>query len=227
MDTDERILECLQRIESSLSSDEYEISDPITFGGATGNYVIPSPYHTECEWAMISATGVGTLGNAATFAVGSKNSKQPSLSATGTDSFGNIITSSPDNNNALQSYIGAVTATAPTITYGGDNYMPLPSPAFVYLTTTVPASSELLITIQFRRKLDRIIPATPRAKPHTHSHVGSRRAYRTMMEGYAAQYPRDTPYEHQMIPQQDTAMTGRTGLQPTNTRHRGITKNAR
>lgn len=227
MDIDERILECLQRIESTLSSDEYEISDPFTMGGATGNYTIPSPYHTECEWSIISATGIGTLGSAATFAVGSKNPNQSSLSSTGGDSFGSQITSSPDNNNALPAYVGAVTANAPMVTYGGDNYMPLASPAFVYLKTTTPASTELLVTIQFRRKLDRIIPATPRTKPHTHSHVGSRRGYRTMMEGYAAQYPRDTPYEHQMIPQQDTAMTGKTGLQPTNIRHRGITKNGR
>lgn len=220
MDMDERILECLQRIESSLSSDEYEVSDPFTVGGATGNYVIPSPYHTECEWCVISATAVGTVGSAATFAIGSKNPLQPSLSSTGADSFGNQVTSSPDNNNALQSYTGALTANAPMIAYGSANYMPLASPASVYLKTTTPATTELLVTIQFRRKLDRIIPATPRAKPHTHSHVGSRRVGRTMMEGYAAQYPRDAPYEHQPIPSQDTAMTGRTGLQPTTTKHR-------
>lgn len=217
---DERILECLQRIESSLSSDEYEFSDPLTIGGATGNYAVPSPYHTECEWCVISATAVGTLGSAATFAVGSKNPLQPSLSSTGGDSFGSQVTSGPDSNNALQSYVGSLTSNAPMIAYGGDNYMPLASPSFVYLHTSTPASTELLVTIQFRRKLDRVIPATPRAKPHTHSHVGSRRGYRTMMEGYAAQYPRDAPYQHEEIPQQDTAMTGRTGLQPTDTKHR-------
>ena len=192
---DDQILACLQRIESILSSDEYETSDPLTMGGATGNYAIPSPYHTECEWRIISAVGIGTLASTATFAVGSKVPKQPSLSSTGADSFGNQITSGPDNNNALQSFVGAVTATTPFIPYNTD-YMPLPSPAFVYLTTTVPASTELLITIQFRRKLDRVIPEKPRAKPHTHSHVGSRRGYRTMMEGFAAQYTHDTPYEH-------------------------------
>jgi hypothetical protein len=211
-----------------MTNDEYETSDPLTMGGATGKFVIPSPYHTECEWAMISACAIGTLATTATYAVGSKNSGQPSLSATGTDSFGNVITSSPDNNNALQSYVGALTATAPFVTYGGDTYMPLPSPAFVYLTTTVPASTELLITIQFRRKLDRMIPDKPRAKPHTHSHVGSRRGYRTMMEGFSAQYPEEgVPYQHDVIPvSQDTTMgkRGVSPLQPTNIQHKRVGK---
>src|SRR5437879_1846107 len=93
-------------------NDEYETSDPVTIGGATGQYAVPSPWHTECEWAAISATGIGTLASAATFALGSKNPRQPTLSSTGTDSFGSVATSSPDSNNALQSYVGAVTSQA-------------------------------------------------------------------------------------------------------------------
>lgn len=209
-------------------NDEYEVSDPLTIGGATGQYVVPSPYHTECEWAIISATGIGTLASAATFAIGSKNPNQPTLSTTGTDKFGSLGTSGPDNNNALPSYVGAVTSQASFITFGGDNYMPLPSPAFVYLTVTTPATTEILVTLQFRRKLDRVIPDKPRQKPHTHTHVKGRREYRGMVAGFAAQYPEEgIPYEHQQLQPQDTGMARRGvfPLGPTDTSHRGVGRN--
>ncbi len=209
------------------NGDEYEISDPLTIGGATGNYVIPSPYHTECEWAIISACAIGSLASRANYAVGSKNPTQPTLSTTGADSFGSVLTSSPDNNNALQSYVGSLTATAPMMTYGGDNYMPLPSPAFVYVTTACPASSEVLVTIQFRRKLDRVIPEKPRQRPQTHGHVVGRRNVRSMMAGFAAQYPEEGhAYKHQPLPEQDTgvARRGVLPLGPTQVTHRGTAK---
>jgi hypothetical protein len=210
----------------SHDNDEYETSDPLTMGGATGNYVIPSPYHTECEWCIISALAVGTLGSSATYVVGSKNPQQPTLN--GTSAFGGLLTSGMDNSNALPSYPGALTSTAPFVTYGGDNYMPLPSPAYVYATVTSPAATATLITVQFRRKLDRAIPDKPRTKPQTHSRTGSRRGYRTMMEGFASQYPEEgAPYQHEQVPlAQDTAV-GKRGvlpLGPTTITHRGVGK---
>ncbi len=211
-----------------MCSDEYEISDPLTMGGATGQYVVPSPYHTECEWSVISVTGLGTLATPASFALGSKNPKQPALSTTGADTFGSVATSSPDNNNALPSYVGAVSSAAPFVTFGGDNYMPLPSPSYVYLTTTTPATSEVLVTIQFRRKLDRIIPEKPRTKPHTHTHVTSRRQQRTTAQGFDAQYPEEgLAYQHVGLPEQDTgvAKRGVFPLGPTTVTHRQVGKN--
>lgn len=210
----------------SHDNDEYETSDPLTMGGATGSYVIPSPYHTECEWCIISALAVGTLASTGTYAVGSKNPAQPTL--TGSSAFGGLLTSGMDNNNALQSYPGALTAAAPFVTYGGDNYMPLPSPAYVYCTVTAPAATAVLVTVQFRRKLDRVIPDKPRQKPQTHSHTGSRAGRRSMMAGFAAQYPEEgRPYQHEQIPvSQDTAV-GKRGvmpLGPTNITHRGVVK---
>lgn len=200
-------------------SDEYEISDPLTIGGATGQYTARSPYNTECEWSIISVTGLGTLASAATFAIGSKNPAQPALSSTGADSFGKATNS---DSNPLQSYVGSVTSTAPMITYGGDNYMPLPSPANVFATITTPATSELLITLQFRRKLDRPIPERPR-NPATHSHVTGRRDHRTMMAGFAARYPEEgVPYEHHSLqPLTAGEEEERDILRPTNHRHRG------
>jgi hypothetical protein len=212
-------------------TDEYEVSDPLTFGGTSGLYAIPSPYNTECEWCIVSACALGTLGSTATYVVGSKNPAQAKLAANGTDVFGSTA-QGRDNNNALQSYIGALTAQAPFVTYGGDNYMPLPSPSSVYLQTNVPASSEILVTIQFRRKLDRPIPDKPRVKPQTHSHVTGRRDHRTMMEGYAARYPEEgKPYQHQGLPPQDGSEARRgvspmTVLGPTSIKHRG-TSNGR
>ena len=213
------------------SGDEYEISDPLTIGGPTGNYAVPSPYHTECEWAIVSALAVGTLASSGTYAVGSKNNGQPTLLTTGAQSFGSVATSGQDNNNALQSYVGALTATAPFVTYGGDNYMPLSSPTLVFCAITAPASTIVLVTLQFRRKLDRAIPDKPRQKPHTHSHTGSRRGYRTMMQGFAAQYPEEgIQYQHEQIPvTQDTAV-GKRGvfpLGPTTIKHRGTHTNGR
>ena len=318
----QKLLECLERIEEN-TGDQYELSDPYTIGGATGVYSVPSPYHTECEWAIISALGVGTFGfvagvptevsvpasagpttlftgkgtlnsievttagtvaltfqdgagnildtvpaaapvgtlrqpgeafntslvannltttgvvtvtytpvgslaMTATFAVGSKNSGPPKLSATGADLFG-AAAGGADNNNALPNYVGALTQQAPFVTFGGDNFMPLPSPAFVYLQTNTPASTEALVTVVFRRKLLRIIPDRPRQKPHTHTHVQSRRGERTFFGGFEEQYarPGGQPYEHENIPvAQDTAnlRRGVFPLGPTGITHRGVGK---
>lgn len=210
-----------------MSSDEYEVSDPITIGGASGQYMYASPWHTECEWAIISVTGLGTLASTATFVVGTKNPKQPTLSTNGSDSFGNALSSSPDSNNGLPAYVGALTSQAPHVTYGGDNFMPMPSPAFVYLTTTTPATTEVLVTLQFRRKLERVIPNAPRQKPQTHTHAQPRQGARTFTQGFAAQYPQEgKPYEHQPPQEQDTGMARRgvMPLGPTTIKHRGVAK---
>ena len=214
------MLQCLEQIAHSVSSDQYETSDPYTIGGATGNYQVSSPYNTECEWAIVSAMATGTLASAATFALGSKNPKQPTLSSTGADSFGNVATTGRDNNNALPAYVGALTSQASFITYQTE-YLPLPSPSTVYLTTTTPASSEVLVTVIFRRKLDRTIPDKPRQQPQTHTHPQSRRAVRAlaaqspMVAGFANQYPQEgVPYQHEGIPETQDTGVARRGLFP-------------
>ena len=333
-ETMQALLAIMERIEEN-TGDQYELSDPYTIGGATGVYSVPSPYHTECEWAIISALATGTFGfvagslgseeapanfnvpasagpttlmtgggqlqsfvvtaagttnltfqdaagnviatvvqpgtvgqeiqlnadfatslvanNAATtpagianvlksavpatagslamtatFAIGSKNSGPPKLSATGADLFGSGA-GGADNNNALPNYVGALTQQAPFVTFGGDNFMPLPSPAFVYAQTTTPASTEVLLTVVFRRKLLRTIPDKPRQKPHTHTHVQSRRGERTFYSGFEEQYqrPGGPAYEHEIVPvTQDTASLRRGvfPLGPTGITHRGVGK---
>ena len=220
-------LAVLRHIDDTLNRDVYEYSDPITIGGATGNYMYASPWHTECEWSMVSACALGTIASRANFAIGAKLNVQPTLSNTGVDSFGNVITSAPDSNNALQSYIGSLVATAPFMTFDGGNFTPLPSPAFVYLTTATPAATEILVTILMRRKLARYLPEKPRQKAQAHSHPTSRRGTRTMMSGFAAQYPEEgQPYQHEQTESQDTGV-GKRGvfpLGPTDTVHRGVGK---
>jgi len=198
-------------------------------GGATGTYFIPSPYHTECEWALHSVTAIGALASRANFVVGTKNPTPPTLTTNGGDSFGNIVTSGADNNNALQAFVGSLVATAPMIGFDSSLFMPMPSPSYVYATVSTPASTEVLITIMFRRKLDRGIPDKPRQKPQTHTHVRHGQ-YRNMMQGFAAQYPEEgKPYVHQPPEPQDTGMA-RHGvmpmapLAPTQVKHRGMGK---
>lgn len=211
-DTQEQMLACLRSMEETLSSDQYEYSGPYTIGGATGIYAQKTPWNTECEWGIISALAVGTLGSTATYALGSQNPAQPTLSSS--SSFA-LTTASTDTMNSLQSYVGALTSQAPFITYAGDDYVALGPPHYIYLSTNTPNSTAVLVTIQFRRKLIRYIPDIPRPKPHTHM-VPSRRALRSlpaqspMVAGFAAQYPQEgVAYQHQDLPQQDTAVARR------------------
>lgn len=210
------ILQCLQAIEDATLSDQYEISDPFTIGGPSGTYQMVTPWNTECEWAMVSALAVGTLATTATFSIGSKNQQQALL--TGANSFGPIATGGRDNNNALPSFVGALTATAPFVTYQSD-YMPLGSPADIYLVTNTPATTAVFITLLCRRKLVRYIPDKPRQQPHTHTRPQSRMharklaAQSTMVSGFEGQYPEagGPPYEHAIVPSpgQDTGVARR------------------
>lgn len=214
-DVQHQILLCLQQIEASLNSDQYETSDPFTVGGASGNYQISSPWNTECEWAIASALGVGTLASTATFVIGSRNPQLPTLAST--YSFGNITTTGRDASNPLEGYVGALTSQAPLITYDAQ-FMPLPSPATIYLVTSTPATTAVFLTVMFRRKLTRYIPEKPRQHPHTHS-IPSRSQLRrmpaqsTMVAGYEDQYPRPggPAYHHEPVPvvNQDTAVAKR------------------
>jgi len=219
------MLAVLRNIEAILGSDEYETSDPYTIGGASGGYLVQSPYNTECEWVLISGTYLGTMASQGSFTIMSKNPQPPTLSTTGANAFG---AAGNKDSNALQAYVGSLTSQASFITYDSSNWMPLPAPAFVYAQVTSAANSEVLVTVQFRRKLNRYMPAKPRQKAHTHSHVQSRRGYRTMMAGFNSQYPEEgVPYRHEVIPvSQDTAM-GKRGvfpLGPTTVTHRGVAR---
>lgn len=206
----------------------YEMSDPYTVGGATGVYLIPSPYHTECEWVLISGVYVGTMASQGTFVVMSKNPNPPTLSSTGANVFG---LSGNIDSNPLEAYVGSLTSQASFVTFDTSNWMPLASPTNVYAQVTAAASSGVLITVRFRRSLDRVIPEKPRQKPHTHAQQQpGRREHRRMSAGFAAQYPEEgQAYQHIALPPQDTAVAKRGGLPlgPTDITHRGVGKRGR
>lgn len=304
----------LQHILDALESDTYEYSDPFTIGGATGQYQIASPYNTECEWSIVSATAVGTFGfvaptasteesfqeanvpatagnvtlftgagellsavvtaagttnlnftdgagntiatvvqpgtvgqelqfnasfstslvaqkatttpvvtvsvlmagtvgslgtlaSTATYVIGARNSSQPTLSATGADKFS--VFGGKDG-NPLQSYVGALTQQAPCITYQSE-FMPLQGNAGLFLMTNTPSSTEILVTVMFRRRLERYIQEIPQLKPHTHVPLSGRMA-RTFMQGFADDSKRmGVPINPK--PQEDTSLAagGRSG----------------
>jgi len=196
---EDRVLAALSRIAELLDSDEYEISDPLTMGGAAGLYQIRNPYNTECEWSMVSATS-GTT--AASYVVGSKNPIQANLGFANADV---LAPAGYSDNNPLQSYVGSLTTQAPTVTYT-DAYMPLAGNGTVYLRV-VSASGEALITIRFRRKLEKWIPTIqPLPKPSTHTPLSARNA-RTFMQGFRDD---STRMGHPMNPrpQEDTQRSG-------------------
>lgn len=62
---DEAFLACLQRIEARLNSDEYESGGIWTVGGPAGNYLIRSPFNTECEWAVHDINSTNNSSNIA------------------------------------------------------------------------------------------------------------------------------------------------------------------
>lgn len=57
------IVACLHRIETRLSSDEYESGGIYTIGGPVGQYLLRSPFNSECEWTPY---GIYTTPNPAT-----------------------------------------------------------------------------------------------------------------------------------------------------------------
>ncbi len=321
---DDESKQLLQHILDALESDTYEFSDPFTIGGATGNYQIASPYNTEAEWAIVSATGIGTFGfvaptlaaeeteanvnipatagaltvvtgvgqlisavvtaagttnltfqdgagniigtvvqpgavgqeipfynasfntslvankatttpivtvtyllnavnatsgtlpSTASFVIGARNMSQPTLSSTGGDKFS--VFGGKDG-NPLQSYVGALTQQAPFITYQSE-FMPLQGNTGLFLATNTPASTEVLVTLMFRRKLARYIQEIPQIRPHTHVPLSGRIA-RTFMQGWQDDSKRmGVPINPK--PQEDTSIsaggrsgsTGKRGLQP-------------
>jgi hypothetical protein len=66
MCNDEAILQCLQAIEDTLSSDQYEPGPIKTVGGISGSYIVRSPYNTECEWAIAAVVNSGVTFSTAT-----------------------------------------------------------------------------------------------------------------------------------------------------------------
>jgi hypothetical protein len=211
---DEETKTLLEHILYTLESDSYEISDPFTMGGGAGIYQIRNPYNTECEWAIVSATSGTTAGQ---FVVMSKNPTPATLGFAGADSL--ALQSGGMDNNPLNAYVGALTTQAPFVTYQ-EEFMPLAGNGMVFLRVTAAGSNEVLVTIRFRRKLERYIQEIPAQKPHTHVPLSARNA-RTFMQGFRDDSKRmGVPINPK--PDEDTSLiaggrsgsTGKVGLAP-------------
>lgn len=208
-------------------SDEYESGGLWTVGGVGAPgiiFTLRSPFNTECEWNCLSITTTSNSNDS--FAMSSSN---PSILAfaKGLAPAMGALSGGSEANNGFEGILASISFQAPWNM--GDIWLPLGRGAQLYFVSTVANTNNIFYTVAFRRSLVHVIPSPPRQKPQTHTHVQPRRAARTMMEGFAAQqaYPGDNPYQHQDLPEQDTAMARRgvMPLGPTSITHRGVGRN--
>ncbi len=216
---DEETKEILTAILDTLVGHSYEQGGYFTIGGGPGTYVLKSPYNTECEFQIPSVTTSSSTPIG--FAISSAN---PSLLAPTKNSTILGAYAQGGEGNALEGIEGFVQSTT-YVAY--QEWIPLGRNGYIYMNTNVGASDTLLVNIYFRRSLQVYIPDMPRARPHTHTHVQSRRPIRMLhalsqqTSGFAAQYPPtgDGAYQHEPIPESQDIRTLR-GL-PGRVRHYG------
>jgi len=144
----------------SLNSDKYESGGVYTVGGAIGNYVLRSPYNTECEYMVIGSALAAASGNGVVVV----SNNNPSLQLGLSNSFGQILAGGQES-NGFEGLVMPVSATINT-NMAVDYWMPLGRGANIYIYIT---GASCYAYIALRRMLDRYIPMAPRAKPATHS----------------------------------------------------------
>ena len=127
-----------------------------------------------------AAATLGTNPSSAIFVVGARNPSQPTLSTTGADVFSKA---GNKDGNQLSSYVGALTQQAPFITFSPE-WMPLQGNTGIFLNVATPTTTEVLVTLMLRRKLEFLIPTIEARKPHAHTPLSARNA-RTFMAGFA------------------------------------------
>ncbi len=174
---DEETNALLTRILTQLESDEYEYGGYFTVGGPTGTYQVRSPYNTECEYAVVGCGGGGA--GQALVAVNDPSVTLPDNA--GAVSYG--LAGRGDSGNAIPGLLMYIVpdGNCPVAPIWNS----LPQPGNVYIATNMGSGHSLYVTVAFRRKLDRYIPALPRpASPHRN--VQSRRQERTFAQGFEA-----------------------------------------
>lgn len=160
-----------QAILNTLLAERFEYSEPFTAGGATGDYVISSPYNTECEWAIISAAS-GSSGTTGTGSfVLSSHAKQPNLAWAGGDSLG-LASNGRDSSTVLKAYAQQL-GNNQSITFT-PVWVPLLGNAGLYLAITAGANTTLTVTVMFRRLIEKQLPLPPRQTAQGHHRMGGR-----------------------------------------------------
>jgi hypothetical protein len=206
---DDNAVHLLSCILDKLESDEYEAGGIYTIGGPPGQYMLKSPYNTECEYLIVGAYLAATSGNGAV-AISAANPSITQLSLG--QSFGAAAQGSEGSNP----FEGVFLPTSATINslIAVDHWQPLGKGVIIYAQVFTTASYAI---IAMRRKLERYIPEQPRLKPHTHSLPVSRRPMRVLpaespqVAGYHAQYAGgpEGPYQHIVPDNEDPANVGR------------------
>lgn len=169
-DMQHQILACLQRIEAELSSDKYE-QGIYTVGGGSGNYLLPSPYNTECEFSVLAVFNQGANAAGVVYisssnaGIASQTSTPPTVGAS----------SNGEDTNVYEGYIIPVTTTEVPIL--PKLWLPLGRGKNIFINAAMSAGNAYIL-IAVRRKLDRVLPDKPVQKSQTHSQPLSRRALR-------------------------------------------------
>lgn len=194
---------------------QYEAGGIFTIGGNAGNYMLKSPFNTECEYKVVA---ISSSGSAAPFALTVGNPSQLFMALTAT-SLG-LQSQGTENSNPLEGIAGVV-GNGGVITT--QEWIPLGKGVVIYFSINPAANQVIMANIAFRRSLYRLIPETPRLSPATHTHPQSRRELRMLhslsaeMSGFEQQYPTrqgsyGEDYTHEIIPEtQDTMSGGGTG----------------
>lgn len=157
---DDETKDYLRRIVAAVEAQEYEYAGPFTIGGATDDYMVSTPFNTECEYALIAASSGSSGSGKGSFTV-TAYAKTGALANNGTDKFGPV--SYGKEGNPLHGY--AVQMGNNTSIPFTPVWLPINGNSTVYVTTSVDASTTIVVTLVFRRLLVRVIPVRDRKSP--------------------------------------------------------------
>lgn len=194
MDSD--MLMILENIARNTDPDDYETGGMYTVGGPSGNYLIHSPFNTECEWALYGASAIAGTG---LIALSPANPSLLPMTVAG-PTLG--LASAGMDNNAFEGLVLPISTTQlwmPSLFW-----QPLGRGAVLNVAITMSATNLAYVSIVFRRQSVKAIPRLPRIKPHTHTPLSARRG-RTFSMGVQESNPgRQVGKVINVVPQENT-----------------------
>lgn len=181
------ILACLQRIETTMNSDKYEMLGIWTVGGGNSLYTLKSPVNTESEWCLfgVSATGACQI-------LVSNNPAPNNLATSGGVNYGD---SGGNESNALEGIYMAISAASVGNPVSDFYWQPTGRGSSIYINIAGLSSASAFVMVAWRRLLARYIPEPRRQLPLTHATRQSTRFLRTLpaestqVQGFEQQYP--------------------------------------
>jgi hypothetical protein len=155
-----------------MCKEDYEYGPIEAIGGATGQYLLRTPYNTECEWCLYFAS---SSGNGMAIISSSNSMLQTTVS---NPTLG--LASGGMDNNALDGIVlqlGANFAVQPF-----EHWQPLGRGASLFVAVTL-ASGNAYFNVAFRRLSEKVIPRIANKKPTTHTPLSGHRQ-RTFMHNF-------------------------------------------